>query len=40
MIKVQTIWGNYLSNTVGPSQTLKRFIRNNQKFADNNIDFS
>jgi glycosyltransferase involved in cell wall biosynthesis len=40
MIKVQTIWGNYLSNTIGPSQTLKRFIRNNQKFANNNIDFS
>ena len=40
MIKVQTIWGNHLSNTIGPSQTLKRFIRNNQKFANNNIDFS
>ena len=40
MIKVLTIWGNYLSNSIGPSQTLKRLVRNKEQFAENNIDYS
>lgn len=40
MIKVLTIWGSYLSNSIGPSQTLKRMIRNNQVFAKNDIKYS
>ena len=40
MIKVLTIWGSYLSNSIGPSQTLKRMIRNNQVFKINGIKYS
>ena len=40
MIKIETIWGSYLSNTIGPSQTLKRMLRNKQLFVDRNIDYS
>lgn len=40
MIKVQTIWGSYLSNTIGPSQTLKRMLRYKKLFENNNIEYS
>lgn len=39
-IKVQTIYANYLSNSIGPSQTLKRFIRDVHEFDKMNISFS
>jgi glycosyltransferase involved in cell wall biosynthesis len=38
-IKVQTIYANYLSNSIGPSQTLKRLIRDSFEFEKKNIDF-
>ena len=39
MIKVLTVWGNYLSNSIGPSQTLKRMIRDKERFINENIDY-
>jgi glycosyltransferase involved in cell wall biosynthesis len=40
MINVQTIWGTSLTNTIGPSQTLKRMIRYKKVFEKNNIKYS
>lgn len=40
MKKVDIIYGNYLSNKIGPSTNLKRIILNQDLFRQNSIDLS